>query len=419
MSDAELSVQGLAQPSSSFVETQAWLAPAENFDHSQRNAVLAWLRSVTGLGLGTLICGILGLAAGVLTGWREWFGLGAGALFGFAACAAMSAGRLAFSLQLRVSDRRLVVGTPGRVAIEVRNDSRRRSLPASMELLVSGKVYGVAIPSLPKGGSHAVRVPVPTERRAILSIGPVQAVRGDVLGLIRRVVTWPLGDQVYVQPRIIRTPTALAGFVRDLEGDESAQRTASDLSFHSLRDYVPGDDRRHIHWKKTARTGTLLVREFLETRRSLVVVVLSTDLADYADDMEFELAVSCAASMAAALLGAGRQVVVAVGARDIHVVTVPTTLDQFAGLLPAPGIGALAQTARRAVKRHPGMSAMIAVFGSAVVAKDVRATYQARPSATSIIGVRVAPAGAGWLARDTVSVADLDSLPAALKLVRR
>ena len=131
------------------------------------------------------------------------------------------------------------------------------------------------VPSLGGGRTHRVQIPLPTARRAVVPIGPLRAVRGDVFGLIRRVVQWPLSEQVYVHPRTVRPSSALPGFVRDLEGEESTLRTASDLSFHALREYVPGDDRRFIHWKSTARNRTLQVREFLQTHRSLVVVVLS------------------------------------------------------------------------------------------------------------------------------------------------
>ena len=113
-----------------------------------------------------------------------------------------------------------------------------------------------------------MHVPLPTERRAVIDLGPLRAVRGDVFGLIRRVVQWPVHRQVFVQPRTVRPTGSLPGFVRDLEGEESTKRTASDLSFHTLREYVPGDDRRFIHWKSTARNGTLQVREFLQTHRS-------------------------------------------------------------------------------------------------------------------------------------------------------
>src|SRR5699024_9984886 len=83
---------------------------------------------------------------------------------------------------------------------------------------------------------------------------------------------------------------------RDLEGTPSSDLSSSDIAFHALRDYAPGDDRSHVHWRTTARTGKLMVRQFEETRRSHVVVALD-DLAEhYASDEEFELAVSAAAS---------------------------------------------------------------------------------------------------------------------------
>ena len=148
-------------------------------------------------------------------------------------------------------------------------------LPLRMELDVAGLALTVPVPSLPGGAIHLASVALPTGARAVVELGPLRAVRGDVFGLIRRVVQWPVHRQVFVHPRTVRPDSSLPGYVHDLEGEESTKRTASDLSFHTLREYVPGDDRRFIHWKSTARNGTLQVREFLQTHRSLVAVVLS------------------------------------------------------------------------------------------------------------------------------------------------
>ena len=73
--------------------------------------------------------------------------------------------------------------------------------------------------------------------------------------------------------------------------------SSADVSFHALRDYVPGDDRRHIHWKTTARTNKLMVRQFEETRRAHLAISLSINTEEYASEDEFELAISAAASI--------------------------------------------------------------------------------------------------------------------------
>ena len=97
----------------------------------------------------------------------------------------------------------------------------------------------------------------------------------------------------------MRLDEAASGFLRDLEGTPSSDLSSSDIAFHALRDYTPGDDRRHVHWRTTARTGKLMVRQFEETRRSHVVVALDNLADHYASEDEFELAVSAAASISA------------------------------------------------------------------------------------------------------------------------
>ena len=72
----------------------------------------------------------------------------------------------------------------------------------------------------------------------------------------------------------------------------------SDLAFHALREYVPGDDLRHVHWRSSAKAGELLVRQYHETRRGHVTVLLDDRRSSYPRLGDFELAVSVAASIA-------------------------------------------------------------------------------------------------------------------------
>jgi uncharacterized protein (DUF58 family) len=87
------------------------------------------------------------------------------------------------------------------------------------------------------------------------------------------------------------------------------------VTFHALREYVPGDDLRHIHWRATARVGTLMVRELVDVSLPRTTVILDARPASYQPGGEaagtptalgedgselFEAAVDAAASVAVA-----------------------------------------------------------------------------------------------------------------------
>lgn len=61
-----------------------------------------------------------------------------------------------------------------------------------------------------------------------------------------------------------------------LEGEFTSVHTGSGTDFHDLREYVRGDEVKHLDWKASARTGTPLVKRFTSTRKQTVVLVVST-----------------------------------------------------------------------------------------------------------------------------------------------
>ena len=461
-----------------------------------RQRLLAGWRIVTFRGRVALGLAVLAALLGAATGWREWTGIAAALVVLLLAAVLSALGRSSCTVTLELDRRRFVVGDAGTSVVRVSNAASRRMLPLRMELEVAGLPVTVRVPSLAAGGTHRMEIPLPTAHRAVITIGPLRAVRGDVFGLIRRVVHWPIAEQVYVHPRTVRPSGALPGFVRDLEGEESTRRAASDLSFHSLREYVPGDDRRFIHWKSTARNGTLQVREFRETHRSLVAVVVSANRGDYhepgavpaadsgavsatvpsdlpdaapastersarwlarwtrrlhdglrdgenqdpgsaaggspdaapADRLEgdeFELAVSCAASIVAELVRAGRDVVTDAAGTPIHAVSYQGVLDQFSGIGTAPAAPDLVFDARQAARRYPRMSLLVLVFGSTVGAGRVRAAMRACPPGVSVLAVRArvddSPHPARLSGSDAVTaftvltIGELELLPMALR----
>ena len=80
--------------------------------------------------------------------------------------------------------------------------------------------------------------------------------------------------ELLVAPRVTDLSVFAGGLTNDLDGATSQQLSMSDLAFHALREYVPGDDLRHVHWRSSAKAGELLVRQYHETRRGHVTVLV-------------------------------------------------------------------------------------------------------------------------------------------------
>ena len=73
----------------------------------------------------------------------------------------------------------------------------------------------------------------------------------------------------------------------------------------TLREYAPGDDLRHVHWRSTARRGHLMMRQNETRRRAPVLLMLDVRPATH-DRASFERGVEAVASIATALDRAGR-----------------------------------------------------------------------------------------------------------------
>ena len=61
-----------------------------------------------------------------------------------------------------------------------------------------------------------------------------------------------------------------------LEGEYASTYTGRSMDLNDLREYVRGDDVRDVEWKASARSGQLLVKRFVATRKHTVLLVVST-----------------------------------------------------------------------------------------------------------------------------------------------
>ena len=71
----------------------------------------------------------------------------------------------------------------------------------------------------------------------------------------------------------MRLGTVLHGVLRDIEGAVTQDLSSSDVAFHALRDYVPGDDRRALGEHRVAAQRDLGLRELVAAQPEIVTYV--------------------------------------------------------------------------------------------------------------------------------------------------
>ncbi|WIB25117.1 DUF58 domain-containing protein [Curtobacterium sp. MCSS17_015] len=359
---------------------------------------------VTGLGWTVLALTVVAFVTGYRFGLREVVVVGwAGAVLVVIAAIALL-GRSRLVIRMSLPQARVVVGGEAGVTVTAENPTRLPSVPTTVELPVGTGLVDVVVPAVAPNGSHEQHVPVPTTRRGVLDVGPLTGVRADPVGLVRREVVWTAREQVVVHPRTIAIPSTSTGLVRDLEGQATTDLSPADIAFHAIREYVPGDHPRTIHWKSTAKTGAFMVRQFEDTRRSHLVVGLGVSRSEFDDDEEFELAVSVAASLGARAVRDGREVTVVVSERTPEfakrpvraVQTLPTVtptrlLDAFASVGLADACLPVAEVAGIVGRDTVGISVAFLVVGSTVGVAALRLAASRFPVGVEVVAVVCEP----------------------------
>lgn len=351
---------------------------------------LPYLRIISPAGWFVFALGTASLIASGVLGWVELFFLGATLLAALIVSTPFIFGRSTYAVEIELNPRRVVVGDKALGSMVVANSGSKKLLATRMELPVGAGSVEFSIPPLAPKEEHEELFNVPTHRRAVIVAGPALSVRGDQLGLLRRTVKWTDPMDLFVHPVTVRLAPSAAGLVRDLEGQVSKKITNNDISFHALRNYVPGDDRRYVHWRTSARTGQLMVRQFEETRRSQLTMIHSAQSSYYSSEAEFELAVSVTASIGVQVIRDGTQMSVVSESGGLRTHSMTALLDDSCRLDLLPRKYASAREfARDATKRLPAPSVAMIVCGSLMTTADLRSIESLFPIDTTVFGIRV------------------------------
>jgi uncharacterized protein (DUF58 family) len=260
--------------------------------------------SGTALGVGVVLLTLLAL----ITAYRELVVLAFAALLLLVLVFLLP--RIASAIQLqRIALPHLVQrGALAEVVLRARADG------VVPPVRIIDQLAGVAVPiDLPQIQANVpitVRYRIQAVRRGVHKVGPLLEERSDPFGLIVRTIHHDVIDDMLVHPVIHRLQLPTGG-VRHRERSNLLPRVSADplADFRTLREYVPGDDPRLVHWASTARTGSLVVKDHFELRRAMRLVVIETFEATITEPL-FEEAAEIAASMCIDALVEGIQVIV-------------------------------------------------------------------------------------------------------------
>jgi uncharacterized protein (DUF58 family) len=171
------------------------------------------------------------------------------------------------------------------------------------------------------------------QRRGYYPIGPLKIRSGDFLGLYSRSRRAGGVTHLTVYPKIVPVDVRLIPSLHPMGEFLAAQRLFRDPT-HTIgvREYLRSDSLKSIHWKATARRGDLQVKVLAATTTFKVALFLDVDSFRHDDafaETDFELGISAAGSIAAALCERGSPVglfVIASGAGRSRVTEILETL---------------------------------------------------------------------------------------------
>jgi uncharacterized protein (DUF58 family) len=333
---------------------------------------------VTSLGWRTLTFGLICMLGGALLGWTVIASIGATLVVVCVGALLVLLRPPELALERRIVPDRASKGSIVLCHLQVRNRAPYVFRGAPAFQLVGPDEVMTMLPRLLPGERTLFNSRLPTSRRGRHEVGPVTLRRYDPFGLAVVERRYAQPGELLVYPRDLGFRSMRTALMQSLDGSTDDTSPRGSMVFHQLREYVPGDDVRRIHWKATARvahTGTLIVRQDVDVARPATVLLVDTRPAGYSPE-SFELALDAAASVLIAARAAKSPVevrftdgtVIPPGRR----IDDPAALEALAVVGPA-GNGSLTREVDR-LRRSRGGAALVVVTG---LTEDVEASRAA------------------------------------------
>jgi len=182
----------------------------------------------------------------------------------------------------REMEERFAMGAENKVTIKISNRAQRKvtflvkdEYPHRMELTSPRE----AQLTIPVGRSRAWRYSLLPTARGKYDFGNTVLRFRTRLGLLWRQITYPTATDVKVYPDIREARKHELYAHRNRRPEPGLRRMrvrGQGREFESLREFVIGDEIRHISWAATARRGKVITRQYTIERSQNIVVLLDT-----------------------------------------------------------------------------------------------------------------------------------------------
>ena len=154
----------------------------------------------------------------------------------------------------------LFAGSPGRCRLLLRNEKQR--IPSFLILLTSPGRGETLVPFISAGQSIETSINLTFQQRGRHSIGQVAISSPFPVIFFTRYWKFQLVTTCIVYPRLIATDRQQAADEVERTGEMSQRQRGQDGELEGIREYASADPLRAIHWKLSARSDTLQVKEF-------------------------------------------------------------------------------------------------------------------------------------------------------------
>ena len=126
---------------------------------------------------------------------------------------------------------------------------------------------------IPREQSMKQSVPVTFLKRGLHVQDTFRIVTRFPFGFLQKSRRVALKSEALVYPSV-ESDSQLSEIFPGIEGSIESYHKGRGQDLHTLREYVPTDSASHVHWKASARAGSLMVREFAREDDFRVLLVL-------------------------------------------------------------------------------------------------------------------------------------------------